>query len=236
MQAKDIMTTDLKSVSPDTTVEDVAKLLLESRISAVPVVQKDGSVVGIISEGDLMRRVENDTMYSGSWLLDLATTAKERVVDFKKLHGRTASEVMTKDVIEIPEDLAVDKIAKVLSWYLVKRVPVVDADGKLTGIVSRTDLIRNLANHDPKASPNSVKKEELAALRRAVQDVISSSRVKPWLVNAFVDGDHVELFGLVDSLSDSDVLKSEILDLPGVSSVDTDRLRKSSGDNLAQFA
>lgn len=183
-----------------------------------------------------MRRVESETMYPHSWLLELASTAKDRVVEFKKLHGRTASDVMTKDVIHVPPDLTLVEVARVLNWYGIKHVPVVDEQEKLIGIISRADLIRNLAEHDPQAPQDPVRKEEFAARRQAAKDAIASSTVKPYLVNAFVEDDQVDLFGLIQSQADAKVLAQEILSLPGVSKVKTDRLREISDKNLYKYS
>jgi len=232
MQAQDIMTIDLVTVQPDTPVEDIAETLLKSKVSAVPVVDASGAVVGMVSEGDLVRRIENETLYADSWWLAMFTTAKDRVGDFKKFHGRTAADVMTKDVITITGDVSVVEIARILDWYNIKRVPVTSND-TIVGIVSRADLILNLANSHRDAQTEVVDRQKAAARRQAVKDVIASSRVKPWMVNASVNGEHVELFGLVDSLQDSETLAKEILALPGVTSVDTDMLRQSSEQDRA---
>jgi len=227
MQAKDIMTTDIKLVYPETPVENIAAMLLDSRISAVPVTRPGGTVVGMVSEGDLVRRVENDTMFNDSWWLSLFTTAKDRVVDFKKFHGRTAADVMTKDVITISGEMPVDDIARTLEKHQIKRVPVT-SNGKIIGIVSRADLIGNLANGVPTSDKAKISREEMAARVRAVHDVIASCSAHPHMVNAHVDGENVDLFGIIESRQDTANLVSEILQLPGIISVNVDMLRESS--------
>lgn len=96
MQARDVMTTQVITVAPSTDIRDVAKRLIESGISAVPVVERDGRIVGIVSEGDLMRRAESDTERRSSWWLSLLLLPEQKAVDYVKTHGRRAADVMTR--------------------------------------------------------------------------------------------------------------------------------------------
>ncbi len=142
MKAKDIMTTDVLTVSPDTKVIDIAKLLLERRISAVPVVEGD-RIVGLVSEGDLVHRSEIGTdRRAGSRWLRLFTG--ESPEEFVKTHGLYAGNIMTPDVITVTEDTPISEIADIFESRRIKRVPVI-SDGRLVGIVSRADLVQALA-------------------------------------------------------------------------------------------
>jgi len=159
MQAQDIMTVDLITVQPDTPVEDIAETLLKSKVSAVPVVDTSGAVVGMVSEGDLVRRIENETLYADSWWLAMFTTAKDRVSDFKKFHGRTAADVMTKDVITITGDVSVVEIARILDWYNIKRVPVTSND-KIVSVEPTLFLISRIATETPKPKSSTGRKPQ----------------------------------------------------------------------------
>lgn len=143
MDAQDIMTAEVVTVGPNTTVREIAALLLERRISATPVVDTTGKLLGIVSEGDLMRRQDIGTAGARSWWLDLVSSPEARASDYVKLHGATASDVMTPSVATVSPDTPIGKIAEILEKRHIKRVPVV-ADGKLLGIVSRADLLRAL--------------------------------------------------------------------------------------------
>jgi CBS domain-containing protein len=103
MKAADVMETDVLSVYPDTSVNDLAKLLLKNRISAVPVVD-NGKLVGIVSEGDLIRRVETDTARHRSWWLELLISDKTLATDYVKSHARFAGEVMSRPVVTANEN------------------------------------------------------------------------------------------------------------------------------------
>ncbi len=115
--AKDIMTQDVVTVSPDTRLRDLAKILAEKHISGVPVVD-GGKVVGICSEADLLGAGDME---------------------------KSVGEVMVTDVISVSPDTDVQEIARLMADRGIKRVPVLDCCGKLVGIVSRADLVRSMA-------------------------------------------------------------------------------------------
>ena len=152
MRARDVMTPDVITVDPDTSVQAVAKLLSESGISGVPVVDAADQLVGIVSEGDLLHRVETGTdrrpeRLTGrrrSWWLDTIASNEELARDYAKSHGRTAKDVMTRDVISVTDTTELADVAMLLETKRIKRVPVL-RDGRLVGIVSRANLVRALA-------------------------------------------------------------------------------------------
>jgi len=148
MRAMDVMTTGVITVDPDMSVQAVAKLLFERGISGVPVVDAADRLVGIVSEGDLLHRVETGTeRVAGrrrSWWLDTIASDQELARDYVKSHGRTAKDVMTREVIAVTEATDLAEVAMLLETKRIKRVPVL-RDGKLVGIVSRANLVRALA-------------------------------------------------------------------------------------------
>ena len=143
MRAKDIMTANVFSVHPDTSVHDVAKLLLAKRISAAPVVDGTNRVCGIVSEGDLLRRHETGTEKSRSWWTSLVSSTEVRADQYVKAHGLRASDVMTPKVVTVDEDAPVSEIVDILEGQNIKRVPVMRGD-RLVGIVSRSNLLQGL--------------------------------------------------------------------------------------------
>ena len=154
MRAMDVMTTGVITVDPDMSVQAVAKLLSERGISGVPVVDVADRLVGIVSEGDLLHRVETGTeRLTGdrrSWWLDTIASDQELARDYVKSHGRTAKDVMTREVISVADTTDLAEVAMLLETKRIKRVPVL-RDGKLVGIVSRANLVRALAitENDP---------------------------------------------------------------------------------------
>jgi CBS domain-containing protein len=142
----DVMTTDVISVDPDTTVRDLATLLAERGISGAPVVDSSGGLVGIVSEGDLLHRAEIGTAHRHrerrrSWWLD--HFAADRAREYIKSHGGKVKDVMTRDVVTVTEDTDLGDVAALLEAKRVKRVPVM-RDGKVVGIISRANLVRAL--------------------------------------------------------------------------------------------
>jgi CBS domain-containing protein len=144
MRATDVMTTDVISVNPDTTVQDLAKLLADRGISGAPVVDQGGKLVGIVSEGDLLHRAEIGTAHRHrerrrSWWLD--HFAAEQARDYIKSHSRTVKDLMTPDVVTVTEEAELADVAALLEAKRIKRVPVV-RDGRVVGIISRANIVR----------------------------------------------------------------------------------------------
>jgi CBS domain-containing protein len=180
MRAMDVMTTNVITVGPDTTVQEVAKILSEKSISGVPVVDRENRLVGIVSEGDLLHRVETGTerrvqRRRRSWWLDTIGSDEELARDYVKSHGRSARDVMTGDVITVSETTELGEIANLLEAKSIKRVPVV-RDGKLVGIVSRANLVRALA------AARGQLEGDVAADDRVIRErLLAELREQPWV-------------------------------------------------------
>jgi CBS domain-containing protein len=143
MQAIDVMRRDIVTVLPSDTVEHAARLMLEHRVSGLPVTDGQGSVVGVVTEADLLHRVENDTDRSPP-LWQLIFASPERLAaEFVKSTGRRVKDVMTREVFTVRDTALLAEIAELFDRKKIKRAPVL-SDGKLVGIVTRTDLLRAL--------------------------------------------------------------------------------------------
>jgi CBS domain-containing protein len=175
MNAKDVMTTEVVTVSPETTVQELARILSEKGISGAPVVDANNRLVGLVSEGDLLHRAETGTerriQRRRSWWLDSVAAEEEQARDYVKAHGRTVADIMTRDVISADETTDLADIAMLLETKRIKRVPVVSG-GRLVGIVSRANLVRALATTSsaPKivadSNDRTIREQLLAELRR----------------------------------------------------------------------
>ncbi len=194
MQAKDIMTTNVTTVGEDATVQEIASLLLERRISAVPVVDRSSSAIGMVSEGDLMRRAETGTERHLSWWLGLLASPDEKSIAYVKSHGGHAADVMTRGVVSLGEHDTLEAIADVLEKHHIKRAPVI-RDGKIIGIVSRADLLHGLVARQ--AAP--VATAEDSAIRSKIEAALDDASVNRTFVNVVVSGAVVHLWGAVDS-------------------------------------
>jgi CBS domain-containing protein len=144
MRAMDVMTSEVITVGENATVPEVAKLLAEHGISAVPVIDKHNRVIGMVSEGDLLHRAETGTERYRSWWLEMMSSTNKLAGEYIKSHSSKVKDVMTRDVLSVTEATPVADIAVLLETNRIKRVPVL-RDGKLVGIVSRANLVRALA-------------------------------------------------------------------------------------------
>ncbi|MEM8951784.1 MAG: CBS domain-containing protein [Pseudomonadota bacterium] len=142
--AADLMTTDVMTVKPDTLVTEVAGIILKNKITALPVVDDDRRLQGIVSEGDLIRSAEARRDADRSWWLTLLTSTTSDLKDVLGQGERRVEEVMSRDVLLISERDGLKKLVSMLSRRQIKQLPVV-RDGKLVGIVSRIDILRYLA-------------------------------------------------------------------------------------------
>ena len=142
--ASDLMTTDVLSVSAEASVADVAHLLLQHRVSALPVVDAEKHLLGMVSEGDLLRSAETDYQAHRSRWLVLLTSPMAGSGSVAQNVGRTVAEVMNRDVIMASEGETLARLIDLLSTSRIKRLPIVRSK-KLVGIVSRVDVLKFLA-------------------------------------------------------------------------------------------
>jgi CBS domain-containing protein len=149
--AGEIMTTNIVAARPDMPVRDVAKLLLNHRISAAPVIDDAGKLLGIVSEGDLISRNAERSEKSRAWWLEMLADGFELAPRFVDMRARRAADVTTRDIITATPETPAEAIVRLIERHRIKRVLVV-RDGKLVGIVSRADLVRMIAaSAEPKA-------------------------------------------------------------------------------------
>jgi CBS-domain-containing membrane protein len=212
MNASDVMIPDVIVVRADATVNDVAKILLANRISAVPVVDQQGSLVGIISEGDLVRRSEIGTERARSWWLDALSKNRDLADEFVRSHSRKVMDVMTRDVVTARPDTSLDQIAAIFEKYRIKRVPIV-SDGKIVGIVSRANLVQALASLTEKRTPATVASD--AALRGKLFARLQEAPRTGSLPNVIVHDGTVQLWGIVDSEAERNVIRVAAEATPG---------------------
>ncbi len=218
MQAKDIMTTNVATVTPETSVSDIAKLLIDKSISGVPVTDTGGMLVGVVSEGDLLRRPELETERHSSWWLDLLANNRETAAEYVKSHGTSAADVMTRNVVSVSETATVGEIAATLEKHRIKRVPVV-RDGKVVGIVSRANLLHGLAA-SKEAAPATPSADDRTIREKLTEQLESQGWVSSGSLNLIVDGGIVQLWGWVDSEEERRAIVLAAEQYPGVKGVE----------------
>ena len=218
MKAQDVMTLAVFTVKPTTFVKDVARLFIERRISAVPVVDDQGKIVGIVSEGDLMHRFEISTERRHPWWLDLMVRDKTLdAEEYIKAHAKRVADVMTRNVITAAPDTSLQEIAEILAKYTIKRVPIV-RDGRLVGIVSRANLVQAIAtsgsNLDVPLSDTTIREKLLTLLNER-----NWGQQYPACLNVTVNGGVVDLWGFIESDTERKAVRVAAEATPGVRAV-----------------
>jgi len=216
MNATDVMVRNVVTVHPETDMAEAVKLLAEHDVSALPVLDGMGNLVGMLSEADLIHRVEIGTEKHRPWWQEAVTGASTLAADFAKSHGKKVGEIMTTGVVSVSEDTPLSEIAATLERNGVKRVPVL-RDGKLVGIVSRSNLIQALASvvgrvdqHDE--TDRQIRLELLSRLEQQSWTDFGSR-------NITVGDRVVHLWGLVGSEAERKALRVLAEDVPGVTRV-----------------
>jgi len=230
MKARDVMVAKVIGVGPDASVQEVAAILLHNRISAVPVVDGKGKLVGIVSEGDLLRRAEAGTQKRRPVWLEFLTSKEALADEFVKTHSRKVTDVMTREVITAAPDIPVGDLATLLEKNNIKRVPIVDG-GKVVGIVSRANLLQALASLKMEKSPKS---ESVDSVIR--ENVLAELKTKPWtnpsLVNVTVQDGTVNLWGVVDSPAEKKAIRVLAEVTPGVLAVNDNLMVQPAGTGI----
>lgn len=217
MKAANIMTENVVTITADTPIKDIARKLLENRISGMPVVDDQQKVIGIVSEGDLVRRVENDTVHRNSSWLESIFSTRNLPEEFIKSHGKTAKDVMSDKVITVGEDAPLKEISNLLEGHNIKRLPVVQ-NGKLVGIVSRANLIQAIASMSN--VPESKAWASDQEIRKQIYRKFEEAGVGPMWLNVIVEDGHVRLWGMTDNDRERDAAVVAAESVAGVKSVE----------------
>ena len=224
MRAMDVMTTNVITISPITTVQEIAQLLSERNISGVPVVDASNRLIGIVSEGDLLHRVETGTEQRlrrrrRSWWLDRFAAEEELARDYVKSHGRTAEDVMTREVVTVSESTDLAEVANLLETKRIKRVPVVK-DGQLVGIVSRANLVRALATAGSRFTADTAP-DDRAIRQKLVEELRGQEWVHTWAADIIVTDGVVHIWVSDDRpQAEKDALRVAAENIPGVRAVE----------------
>lgn len=217
MKAADIMTTTIVTVGDQETVRHAAELMARHHVSALPVVDQHGRLVGVVSEGDLLHREETKTEKRRSWWLDLVTGQETRAKDYVKAFGSHVRDVMTPSVVTVAESASLAEIAEILESKHIKRVPVMRGSS-IVGIVSRANLVQAIASVPGLIVPDT--KPDDAALRERILAELGKQRwASPGALNVVVHNGVVNLWGTVFSSSERQALKVLVERVPGVRGV-----------------
>lgn len=220
MLAKSIMNTKVITILPSTTIKNIAELLYTQSISAVPVVDKQNRLLGIVSEGDLIYRKEIGTEHRRSWWLSLFSGSEHLANDYIKSHAGTAKDIMTTKVISVTEDTSVQAIAELLERHRIKRVPVLRND-VIVGIVSRANLVQSLAVGLDKSLSTEESHSDLSIREALVNTLHDELGIRTTSLNIIVENSVVHLWGFVDGKQELKAIQVAAEYIDGVRAVDS---------------
>ena len=217
MKVREYMTHDVISVRTDTPVHDIASLMVEKRISGVPVLDEENRLVGIVGQGDLLHRAEVGTERRHKWWLRVFGDPNKLAREFSKAHGLKAHDVMSKDVISVGPDAELREVADRLDRYKLKRLPVI-AKEQLIGIITRGDLVRALAQ--AKVAKSGRMLDDNAVYETLHVRMQGLSWLNSNLINVSVDHGVVQFSGFVRSTDQRTALRVLAEEAEGVVRVD----------------
>jgi CBS domain-containing protein len=219
MHAKDVMTPIVISVASDAPISTAARLMLQNKISGLPVVDKSGKLVGIVTEGDFLRRAEIGTQRRRARWIEFLIGPGQLADEYSRSSGRSVSDVMTHNVHAVNVDASLEDIVRIMERRRVKRVPVV-AEGKIVGIVTRANLLHALAGIADEIAPSS-------ADDTAIRDqIFAEMKRQTWAPIAMIDvtvrKGVVQLSGALTDERQRQALRILAENIPGVKKVQDD--------------
>jgi CBS domain-containing protein len=220
MQARDIMSTPVVSLGPKARIGEAIALMLRSHLSGLPIVDGEGRLVGILSEGDLLRRAELGTQPKRPRWIETFLTPGRSASEYVHAHGRVIEEVMTQDPVTVEETASLDEIVALMERKRIKRLPVL-REGAVVGIVTRADLLRALAAGSLAQAPEATGDRRIKAALEA--DLKSQAWMPGPSVTIRVENGIVELSGIILDDRFREAIKVCAENIPGVREV-RDRL------------
>ena len=217
MQALDVMTRDVVSIGPDASIMEAVRLMLQHKISGLPVIDESGRLRGIVTEGDFLRRAETGTQRKRPRWVEFLIGPGRLAAEYVQTSGRKVGEVMTPDVYTVSEDEPLERIVNLMERHRVKRIPIV-RDDKVVGIVTRANLLRALATlalaeHPAAADDSAIRERLLAELKRQRWAPVG-------LMDVVVKDGVVKLSGALTDERERQAIRVAAENIPGVKKVE----------------
>ena len=216
MKAKDVMTHRVISVEPMAAISQAIRLMLQNKISGLPVVDAGGHLVGIVTEGDFLRRSEMATDKKRSRLLEFLLGSGQSADNYVRSHGRKVEEVMTRDVHTVSEDTSLEDVVRTMEKRRIKRLPVVRGR-RIVGIISRANLLHALASVAREIKPTTNDDESIRA--RLLKELDKETWAPAALVNVVFRKGIVDLHGGITDERQRPALVVMAENIPGVKGV-----------------
>lgn len=217
MNVSDVMTPQVLSVTPEASVATAAQLMLQKRISGLPVIDDHGNLAGIVTEGDFLRRAETGTGRRRPRWIEFFMGPGRLADEYVRLSGRKVGDVMTHEVQTVPPDAPLEQAIRLMERRNIKRVLVVDG-GKVVGIVTRANLLHAMASFAHEIAP-------LSAADAAIRErLLAELKVQPWApvtaVDVTVRNGVVQLSGVILEERQRQALRVAAENIPGVKNVE----------------
>jgi CBS domain-containing protein len=214
MQARDVMTPRVISIEVDAPVMRAVHLMLQNRISGLPVVGPKGELVGMVTEGDFLRRREIATQRRRNRWLEFLIGPGRLADEYVHAHGRKVDEVMTRELFTVPEDAPLDEVVRLMERHRIKRVPVLRG-GQLVGIVTRANIMHALVSLAAEAKAPA---GDDATIR---DQILAECKKQSWapITNLVVRNGVVDLWGVITDDRERQALIVASENVPGVKAV-----------------
>jgi len=219
VRALHVMMPHVIATSVDSTIFDAIELMLKYHISGLPIVDKSQNLVGIISEGDFLRRVEIGTEKTRNRWLQFLLGPDTLANEYIKSHGRKISEIMTHDPVTATEYTPLEEVARLMERHHIKRIPITRGK-KLVGIITRANLIQAVAAKGK--TIRAVKESDHAIRMKVLDEIAKQAWASAPLINIAVHNGIVELFGIVYADHQEEALKILVENIPGVKGISSE--------------
>lgn len=214
MKAQDVMSRNVVTVTPDATVLHAARLMLQRRFSGLPVVDPTGALVGIVTEGDFLRRTETGTVRRRPRWIEFLVGPGPLAAEYTHTTGRLVGEVMTRDVHTVTEEMELQDVVDLMERHHIKRLPVVRG-GRIVGIVTRQNLLSALIGRRVATEP--------AATDTAIREgLLAELKAQPWapMIDVSVEDGRVKLIGTIFDDRQRDAVRVAAENIPGVKGIE----------------
>ena len=216
MKAKDVMTSPVISVEPDESIWQAVRTMLQRHISGLPVIDKQGRLVGIVSEGDFLRRAETGTQRRRARWLEFLIGPGRLADEYTRSHGRKISDIMTPDPLTVTEETSLDEVVRTMEKRRIKRLPVVRGN-EVVGILTRANLVHALAGVARELMPTTASDEAIRT--RLLTELANEAWAPVALIDVMVRNGVVELWGAITEERQRAALVAAAENVPGVKAV-----------------
>jgi CBS domain-containing protein len=217
VNAADVMTRSILSVTPNASLLEAIRLMLDNHVSGLPVIDEAGQLVGILTEGDLLRRGETGTGRQRPRWLEILLGPGRLASEYVRTHGRKVDDIMTREPVSVAPEAPLDEIVELMERHRIKRVPVIEGD-KLVGIVSRADFLRALARRLDAQTAAVVGDDQIR------EGIISELAKVSWVprdgIEIAVENGVVNLNGVILDENEREALRVAAENVPGVRAVE----------------